>query len=109
MKLVIFLAFRLFILNPVSALIEMFTLSKLWAWFAAAQYGAGPTDATLYGLVLMATTVVCLALVGMNVATKGQEEASYATSIATTVGVWLGCFLALGAAFVTGAILGWIP
>ncbi len=95
------------LLGFLSALIQAWAMSKLWVWFVAADYGAGPSLSAWYGLAVIFS--LPLGLVMHDVTRKKDESAGpWLRVIGTAVGAWLGILMVLGAAWLTGTFLGWI-
>lgn len=90
---------------PLSALITAATMSKLWGWYVAPTYGAGPSYAGWFGLSAILGIAVSPSL--MNVQNKETSDDPLRDVIGRTLGTWLGCALVLGACWLTGLVLGW--
>ena len=97
--LVIFI--RIVVSTFVSAMLNTWAMHTLWWWFAAAQYGAGPTMATWFGLAI----IVRLALLKMD---KTDSDFEWSELVTRQVTVWLLVLAALGSAWVVGATFGWV-
>lgn len=89
-----------------SALLHSWALSKLWLWFASAQYGPGPTMATWFGFAAIAR----LTLDRVNEKTDDNKDADGLVSkmVRATVQHWIGILLAPGAAWLCGSAIGWV-
>lgn len=96
-----------FALGPLTALVEAFTFSTLWSWFARAQYGDGPTFSTWFGAATIAATAINLALI--NVAREKTDPGRmFTTLVLRHVGVWIGLFGVLATSYAIGLVLGWV-
>lgn len=85
-------------------------LSKLWAWFVAPQYGAGPRYATWYGIALI-VGILTTRRTSDTRSSKADEKFG-AVAYAALVGslaVLFALALTLGVAWCTGQIFGWVP
>ena len=88
------------------ALLSAWILSKLWLWFVAAQYGHGPSLGAWYGLALIGRSALHRADATSN--EKGNDK-DFGDLALETVSLWVGYLIVLGLAWVTGAVIGWIP
>lgn len=95
------------ILAPINGFVEAGTISKIWDWLCAKQYGPGPAFSTWYGFMSIAGLIFAFAL--SNVKKAGDEDTSFvATLVGLSVGAWILCGVSLGMTFFVGSICGWI-
>lgn len=107
MKLLLKILIIGFALGPITALVEAFTFSTLWGWFARTQYGEGPSFSTWFGVATIAATAINLALI--NVAReKTDPDKMFETLVLRHIGVWLGLIGVLATTYAIGLVLGWV-
>lgn len=87
----------------VSALLDSWAMATLWRWFAAAQYGPGPSLGAWFGLA----TIASLALQS-GPDFKSAADTPWSEVVKKTIMAWLLVLLALGIAWCVGAVVGWI-
>lgn len=92
------------VLGPVHALVLAGTLSKLWGWFCAAQYGSGPSYSSWFGLSLVAGVVLLGALSSL----KRETDHGVATPLLRLAALWIIYGLVLATSWLTGLMTGWI-
>lgn len=92
-------------LGLVFAFAEAAALSKVWSWYVAPQYGAGPHYSTWYGITLVFGLLVMPSLMH----TAKEEDGDKLSVIAgRTLGMLIVLPLTLGVAWCTGQLFGWM-
>ena len=87
----------------VSALLNSWTMATLWRWFAAVQYGSGPSLGAWFGLAVIAR----LALQGVP-DFQSAADTPWSKVVKNKVMAWLFVLFTLGVAWCVGAVVGWI-
>lgn len=89
-----------------SALLNAWALATVWRWFAAVQYGAGPSMGAWFELAMIAR----LALHGADVKkSDAYKDADWGDIVLHQIVSWLLVLTSLGAAWIVGAVVGWLP
>lgn len=96
------------VLSPISALVGAGTMSKLWEWFVARDYGSGPSMSAWFGISEIASVVLATALLNVTREKRGSSDSPFMAVIGQAVGMWVGMALILGIAWVTGFALHWV-
>lgn len=107
MKLLIGLVLSVFVLAPVGAIVEASTFQALWSWFAASQYGSGPSLGAWFGVAVIFGVALNIALV--NVPREKNDPTKILLELVTrNVEIWIGCACVLASSWITGHLLGWV-
>jgi hypothetical protein len=93
-----------------TGVIEAAMLSKLWAWFVAAEYGSGPSYGAWFGISMILGTIVQTATPMRSPSGKETDDLDdlIKKMVGKQIGLWFGCFMSLALAWVTGAAMGWL-
>jgi hypothetical protein len=94
------------LISPIHALVMAGTMSKLWHWFVAPQYGDGPAYSSWYGMSIIAALMITAAL--SNVTREKAEGNASVDALIRCVALWLLCGLTLGTSWLVGMMCGWI-
>ena len=93
----------------VTSMIQATVLGKIWAWFAAAEYGSGPSKGAWFGISIILGLIISMSQ-SRNYDIDG--DFSYNKYLKHTVirwaGQWIGCACLLGLCWFTGSIFGWL-
>jgi hypothetical protein len=92
---------------PVNAFMTSWTISKLWTWFMAEDFGPSPSYGALYGVTSILFLVLGLSLVNVK-KVKVEDKDHVSNAVTTTLGMTLSCLIALGFAYVVGHVTGMI-
>ena len=106
-KLIVYLV-SVFVLGPITALVETATASKLWSWFVRPQYGNGPTYASWYGGIAILTMVFVVNNLGRAQDESFKDGSAITRTAVLQVIICLMCAFILLGAFITGNIVGWL-
>jgi hypothetical protein len=93
----------------ITALLEAWSLQHLWAWFAAAELGPGPSMGAWYGVA----SIFALALfMSKPLPSPPSEEKSTADTLRSAVSRsfsrWIFCALGVGVTWTAGSVIGWV-
>lgn len=109
LEVICFLAWFLVALL-VDAVLNAWVMSALWRWFAAPQYGAGPTLGAWFGVALIARLILRNEADEDHALKQLQdtEDLSLAGVIKKSLWSWAGVLFTLGVAWCLGTALHWI-
>ena len=88
-----------------SALLNSWALAKLWTWFVAVQYGAGPSFGAWFGLAAIARLV----LASHEIPKSDDDDVDATKLVAATLRAWAFTLIAVGLSWIVGAVAGWLP
>lgn len=90
----------------ISALIQAWTITKLWTWFVAAEYGPGPSMGAWYGISIILGLIVGMAI--LKIDSKDEPwDVVIKTSVNSSIIKWGSCLLLLAICWAVGSFLGW--
>jgi hypothetical protein len=78
------------------------TMHTVWGWFCAQSLGAGPSIGAWWGVAIIASLVIGNCTAGIK-----REDTKKSHVWEKPIAMILGCFVALGLAWLFGSILGW--
>lgn len=107
MKLITGFLFLMFVTAPASAIVKAFTASTLWSWFAARDFGVDPSLGAWFGVALIFTMAMNIALRSLK-ADKTPPDKIIQTGLFKLASTAFGCAIVLGYARAIGALLGWV-
>jgi hypothetical protein len=91
----------------VSSLLGAWSAAQIWSWFAAAQYGPGPTLGAWFGVLFIARTAVTTATSNLaKVPTESDPD--WGVIVKKSVNHWVSILLYVGIAWCIGSVFGWI-
>lgn len=90
-------------IHPLTALLTAAAYGYLWTLTLAAQYGAGPSYQSWYGI----STIVSLLVMGTRKSGTEKDESPIATAIFTQVLFLIVIGFSILLALLTRAMLGW--
>lgn len=86
----------------ISALLNSWAMATLWRWFAAAQYGHGPSMGAWFGIAAI------VRLVTTHTRIKDPDrDASWSEIVQAQIAWWLLVLATVGTAWLVGLITGW--
>lgn len=94
------------VLGAVTTLALVAFCSKMWAWFLAGQYGAGPSYAAWFGIDSIASVGLNLAL--MSKASEDRSKDKWDDVLARHGAVLLAIAVMLGWTYLVGSVFGWV-
>lgn len=94
----------------ISAIVQAWTMTKLWAWFVAQEYGPGPSMGAWFGIATILGFVVSMSLVSQAKPNKEDKDwdGIIKESVGISIGKWIGCALILIISWTLGSVLGWV-
>lgn len=97
-----------FALSPITALVSSATMSKLWDWYVARDYGSGPSFAAWFGLNTILVLGVAPALMSIAREKKEDKNTPMLDVFGRAFAVWVLMGIMLLSAWCTGQLLSWI-
>jgi hypothetical protein len=88
----------------ISALLNSWTMSVLWRWFAAAEYGHGPSTGAWFGI----GTIAYVAVGTYPTKKKGERSDGLEWMVGQQFMRWSLILMTLGLSWIIGASVGWI-
>jgi ABC-type sugar transport system permease subunit len=93
----------------VNSLLQAWAMSVLWRWFAAPQYGSGPSIGAWFGLAMIANLALQGAAEEQAIRQQLREdEPSMTSMISKSLWRWAGILFTIGVAWCLGSALHWI-
>lgn len=90
---------------PVNAVVQSWTLQKLWTWFLSREYGPGPSMGAWYGIGAMIGVMMALHLSPLA---RKEGWDKHSAFLRRSLELPLVCLLVLAVTWGLGSIIGWV-
>ena len=101
-------AFVGIVMSIVTTLITAATMTKIWEWFVARDYGPSPSYAAWFGIGVLVRVAITPSLMHLAHDKDDPELSPVARVMANEFGIWIGCAIILVVCWITGFALHWV-